>query len=147
MGGEGGGKSPASGTRKELFGNSILTPSADRLEHARHVGLAKAWDGARYLSPQHFRHPRMGQDSIVIVEQEGDGGRCQLLPLQELLRHIQQQVARDHAASALLYRQLDGVALLSRCEEHVWSGQPAAVTTIGVPVPGPLTRIVIDGTR
>ncbi len=89
----------------------------------------------------------MGQDSIVIVEQEGDGGRCQLLPLQELLRHIQQQVARDHAASALLYRQLDGVALLSRREKHIRPGQPAAVMAIGVLVPGSLARIVINGTR
>ena len=89
----------------------------------------------------------MGQNAIVVVEQEGDAGRRQLLPLQHLLRHIQQQVAGDHAALALLQRGLDGVALLAGGKEHVGPGQPAAVAAIGVLVPGPLARIVVERPR
>ena len=89
----------------------------------------------------------MSQNAVVVVKQEGDGGGGQLLPFQELLRHLQQQIARDHAGPALLQRQLDGVALLSGREEHVRPGQPAAVAAIGVLVPGPLARIVVERTR
>src|ERR1700675_4801563 len=35
---------------------------------------------------QHFRHSGMGQDAVVVVEQERYTGGCQSLPLQKLLR-------------------------------------------------------------
>ena len=89
----------------------------------------------------------MRQNAIVVVKQEGDGGRGQLLPFQKLLRRVQQQVACNHAAPALFQSQLNGVTLLTGREEHVGSGQPGAVTAIGVLVPGPLARIVVERAR
>ena len=86
----------------------------------------------------------MRQDAIVIVKQEGDAGGCQLLPLQHLLRHIQQQVTRDHAAPALFQRGLNGITLLAGCEENIGPGQPAAIAASAILVPGTLAWIVVE---
>ena len=67
----------------------------------RHIGLAQARNGARHLASEQFGHPGMGQNAIVVVEQEGHPGSRQLLPLQHLLRRVHQEVAGDHAAAAL----------------------------------------------
>ena len=70
-----------------------------------------------------------------------------ILIYQQLLRRIEQEVARDHAGFALVERQPHRVALLCRRVEQIRPGQQGAVAETGVLVPGPLARIVVERPR
>ena len=65
----------------------------------------------------------MADDAIGIVEQERQAGFAEPLLLQHVLEPVEQNVAGDDAAAALLQRRAQGVAGLAGGVEDVRPGQ------------------------